>query len=110
MHLSEKATYEKPEQVANLWPDLLVKWLKRLGLESTNVQSASIRLESLVNSRNQIAHGKKLTVASRDELEKHAQAATLAMHEVAIGITEALEGKAYARRSHVMTIHTHAIT
>lgn len=109
-HLDAKASYEKPEGVANLWPDLLMTWLKRLGLDSANIQSEKARLESLVNSRNQIAHGKKLTVANRAELDKHAHAATLAMHEVAIGISEALDKKLYARSANVMTILPHAIT
>lgn len=108
-HLNSPATYEKPENVANLWPDLLMSWQKRLGLDSTVVQNEKTRLESLVNSRNQIAHGKNLTVASRSELDKHAEAATLAMHEVAIGITDALDKKLYARASKVMTILPHAI-
>lgn len=108
-HLDAKASYEKPEAVGNLWPDLLMSWLSRLGLDSTNVQGEKTRLDSLVNSRNQIAHGKKLTVANRGELDKHVQAATLAMHEVAVGITEALEKKQYARNASVMTILPHAV-
>lgn len=107
--LNAIATYDRPESIANLWPDLLASWLTRLGLDSTNVRSEKVRLESLVNTRNNVAHGKNLTIANRAELERHAQAATLAMHEVAIGITEALEGKLYARSASVMTIVGHAI-
>lgn len=108
-HLNAKATYEKPENIANLWPDLLMSWLKRLGLDSTTVQSEKKRLESLVDTRNHIAHGKKLPVASRAELEKHAQAATLAMHEVAVGVTDALDKNLYARNGTIMTILCHAV-
>jgi MAE_28990/MAE_18760-like HEPN len=110
LHLDAKASYEKPEAVANLWPDLLMNWLSRLGLESVNVQGEKTRLDSLVSSRNQIAHGKKLTVANRAELEKHVQAATLAMHEVAVGISEALEKKLYTRGASVMTVLPHAVS
>lgn len=95
--LDEPATYERPEAIANLWPDLLMSWQKRLGLAFDNVKSEKTRLESLVETRNHIAHGKNLTVANRAELDKHANAATLAMHEVAIGITEALEQRLYGR-------------
>lgn len=109
MHLDAKASYEKPEAVGNLWPDLLMGWLSRLGLDSTNVQGEKNRLDRLVSSRNQIAHGRKLTVANRGELDKHVQAATLAMHEVAVGITDALEKKLYARSASVMTILPHAV-
>lgn len=105
---SSKPTFERPENIANLWPDLLTKWLKRLGLDARTVEAEKQRLDTLVDTRNQIAHGKKLPVASRAELSKHAQAATLAMHEVAVGVTDALEKKLYKRSSVVMTIMGHA--
>ncbi|MDR3409351.1 MAG: MAE_28990/MAE_18760 family HEPN-like nuclease [Formivibrio sp.] len=109
-HLNEKATYQKPENVANLWPDLLMSWQSRLGLDTKMVQNEQTRLESLVTTRNHIAHGKKLTVSNRAELDAHAKAATLAMHEVAVGIADALDNKLYLRSSQVMTIFPHAIT
>lgn len=107
--LKGKPTFERPENIANLWPDLLIKWLTRLGLDTRNVEAEKQRLETLVDTRNQIAHGKKLPVSNRAELNKHAQAATLAMHEVAVGVTEALEKKLYRRSSTVMTIIGHAL-
>lgn len=108
-HLDEVAEYERPGQIANLWPDLLEKWLVRLNLGADYVSRERTLLESLVNSRNQIAHGKKLMVSSRSELDKYANAATLAMHEVAIGIADSLETKAYLRYSKVNTILGHAV-
>ncbi|HPG60686.1 MAG TPA: MAE_28990/MAE_18760 family HEPN-like nuclease [Casimicrobium sp.] len=108
-HLNDPATYKRPDNIANLWPDLLMSWQKRFGLDSTNVLNEKVRLESLVNNRNQIAHGKKLVVANRAELDSHAYAATLAMHEVAVGIADALENRLYARSSKVMTIVAHAV-
>lgn len=108
-HLDQVADYERPQQIANLWPQLLLEWLGRLDLQSRCVSDERTLLESLVYSRNQIAHGKKLTVASRVELDKYSRAATLAMHEVAIGITEALEKELYKRHSIVNTILGHAV-
>jgi len=108
-HLNEPARYERPDNIANLWPDLLVEWLTRLGLDTTNVQQEKLRLDTLVRNRNQIAHGKRLSVADRAELDRHAHAATLAMHEVAVGIANALEQKSYARHATVMTILSHAV-
>lgn len=107
--LTEPANYERPDNVANLWPDLLSSWLDRFNLDSTAVSQEKARLDTLVNSRNQIAHGKKLTVANRTELDLHANAATLAMHAVAIGVMDALEQRRYARNSRVMTILSHAM-
>lgn len=106
--LTEPANYERPDSVANLWPDLLASWLERFNLDSTTVAQEKVRLDRLVTSRNQIAHGKKLTVANRSELDLHANAATLAMHAVAVGVMDALEQKRYARSSRVMTILSHA--
>jgi hypothetical protein len=108
-HLSKPASYERPEGIANLWPDLLLKWQSRFAIDSSNVQNERTRLENLVNTRNQIAHGKNLTVANRAELDKHSHSATLAMHEVAVGITDALDKRLYARQSKVMTVFSHAV-
>lgn len=109
LHLNQKAEYERPDNIANLWPDLLMRWQTNLGLQCSAVLSEKARLDTLVTSRNQIAHGKNLTVANRAELDKHSHAATLAMHEVAIGISDALEKKLYHRASQVMTILPHAV-
>lgn len=108
-HFQEKAVYERPDNIANLWPDLLMRWQTNLGLQCAAVQGEKTRLDTLVKARNNIAHGKKLTVANRAELDKHLNAATLAMHEVAVGIAEALEKKLYLRSSQVMTVLQHAV-
>ncbi len=109
-HFNQKAEYERPDTIANLWPDLLMRWQTNLGLQCTTVLSEKTRLDTLVTSRNQIAHGKKLTVANRAELDKHSYAATMAMHEVAVGIADALEKQLYSRSSKVMTILPHAVS
>ena len=107
--LEEVAEYDRLPQIANLWPDLLHDWLSRLDLSSEYVTNGHATLEALVYNRNQIAHGKKLMVASRAELDKFSEAATLAMHEVAVGISEALEKRTYRRHSFVNTILGHAV-
>lgn len=108
-HLDMAAEYERPRQIANLWPDLLAEWLIRLNLSAQYVTSERTLLESLVTSRNQIAHGKKLMVSSRSQLDRYAHAAQLAMHEVALGIADALEKKTYKRHATVCTILGHAV-
>lgn len=107
-HLGKEAVYDRPDNIANLWPDLLREWLSKFNIESKNISAVHAHLESLVNNRNQVAHGKKLTVKNRAELDKYADAALMAMHEVAIGVTEALENKSYLRRADVRTIMNHA--
>lgn len=106
--LEQNATFERPDNIANLWPNLLIYWLDRLDLNHNNVQQNSKQLDSLVNNRNQIAHGKKLTISTLPQLDEYANAAKLAMHEVAIGIADALEKQLYLRRSRVMTVLGHA--
>lgn len=107
-HLEEVANYERPPKIANLWPDLLAEWLQKLNLDAKYVSEGYLTLETLVESRNQIAHGKKLMVSNRADLEKYSNAATLAMHEVAVGISDALEKKTYKRHSFVCTILGHS--
>lgn len=93
----EKASIARPDQVANLWPDLLLEWLARLGLDRKEVETHRAKLESLVSNRNQIAHGKRLIVKDFTELDTYAEAASLAMHGVFLGITNALEDRLYVR-------------
>jgi hypothetical protein len=107
-HLGKEAIYDRPDNIANLWPNLLREWLSRFYIESNNIAAVHAHLESLVNNRNQVAHGKKLTVKSRAELDKYADAALMAMHEVAVGVAEALQHKSYLRRADVRTIMNHA--
>ncbi len=107
--INKYAEYESPPEISNLWPDLLISWLKKLGLGCSLVSSHKTVLHSLVDNRNKIAHGKKITVSSRADLDQYFQVATLAMHEVAIEICEALERKSYQRHSHVYTILEHSV-
>lgn len=95
--LDEKASFARPDHVANLWPDTLLKWLTRLGLDRNEVEAHRAKLERLVNNRNQIAHGKKLVVKDLTELDTYADAASLAMHGVFLGVANALEKRLYAR-------------
>jgi hypothetical protein len=107
--MDDEARYERPHQIANLWPDLLMRWLTKLNLGQRTVGEQKTLLESLVSNRNQIAHGKKLTIASRDELDKYSHAATLAMHEVAVGIVDALDRKAYLTSGANETVLNHSM-
>lgn len=107
-YLNAEATYERPSNIANLWPDLLSEWLSKFNLGAANILADKALLESLVSNRNQIAHGKRLTIKSRADLDKYAHAATMAMHEVAVGIADALEKKTYRRHANVRTIFNHA--
>jgi hypothetical protein len=108
VEISKLAEYELPPEIANLWPDLLITWLKRLDLGYSVIDSHQAVLHALVDNRNKIAHGKKLTISSRADLDQYFQVATSAMHEVAIEVCEALEKRTYQRSSHVFTVLEHA--
>ena len=97
-----------PPEIANLWPDLLISWMDKLGLGHEIITANHAVLHSLVDNRNKIAHGKKISVSGRADLDQYFQVATLVMHEVAIEICEALETRGYQRYSHVSTILEHA--
>ena len=106
--IDKYAEYDLPPEISNLWPDLLILWLKKLGLGYSIITSNHTVLHALVDNRNKIAHGKKLTISGRADLDQYFQVATSAMHEVAIEICEALESRSYRRYSHVYTIFEHA--
>ncbi|MGZ8302419.1 MAG: MAE_28990/MAE_18760 family HEPN-like nuclease [Telluria sp.] len=106
--LDEAADFENIGETSNLWPDLLLSWLNRLDLKSKNVEEQTHYLHELVESRNKIAHGQRLTISTRAAFDSYSKAATLAMHEVALGVADALEHKSYQRFGAVSTILNHA--
>ncbi|WP_282294695.1 MAE_28990/MAE_18760 family HEPN-like nuclease [Stenotrophomonas sp. PS02289] len=106
--LDDVATYERPGQISNLWPDLLLEWLARLGLEDAEVLEQQVLLASLVSNRNLIAHGKRVQIDDRKQFEKYYRAATNAMHGVAIGVVDSFDKGAYKRRAPLsVTINAH---
>lgn len=106
--LNETADFENIGETSNLWPDLLLSWLTRLDLKYSNVVEQTHFLHELVDSRNKIAHGQRLTISTRLAFDSYSKAATLAMHEVAIGVAEALENQSYQRFGIVSTVMNHA--
>ena len=83
--LDDTAEFDNIAETSNLWPDLLKSWLDKLDLDSENVEAQKYFLHELVNSRNKIAHGQRLTISTRANFDTYSKAATLAMHEVALG-------------------------
>ena len=104
------ARYDSPPEIANLWPDLLILWLKKLDLGYSIIDSHRAILHALVDNRNKIAHGKKLTISNKVDLDQYFQVATSAMHEVAIEICEALESKRYQRNDFPSTTLHHSLS
>lgn len=106
--LHQEARYGRPPQIANLWPELLSEWLVKLGLPSKETDAGRTSLDSLVQNRNHIAHGKKLSIADPAALDAYAHIALLAMHEVAVGMVSSFDTKSYRRTAATSTQLNHS--
>lgn len=85
------------ETNSNLWPGLAKENSIEVGLPTTKLDAYEVELRALVSRRNDIAHGKSMVVRDLAEYQKYEDAATLAMHELAVAVLEALEQKQYLR-------------
>jgi len=80
---------------SNLNPQKLREYCQQLVLQHGTVGEYERELRSLVGRRNHIAHGKKTEVPNLAEYEKLEHVVFTVMHEVAIGVVEALEQQAF---------------
>ncbi len=85
----------KLETNSNLWPRLLIANSSSVGLACSAAQDHAVKLQSLVSRRNEIAHGRRMTISSLAEYQEYEDAAIVVMHELAISVLEALESKSY---------------
>lgn len=86
------------ETDSNLWPDVFVRECARIGVNSTMLESSRIRLQALVSRRNDIAHGKNMTIKSVEEYSEYEHAALLVLHDLAVQVLNVIENKAYMTR------------
>ncbi len=80
---------------SNLWPDVFERECLKVGVRSDEIQKQHNRIKALVSRRNDIAHGKTMTIKSVGEYSEYENAAMLVMHDLAIQVLEILEGQAY---------------
>ncbi len=83
------------ETESNLWPSVFERECARIGLKSTTLESSRVRLQALVSRRNDIAHGKNMTIKSVDEYSEYEHATLLVLHDLAVQVLNAIENKAY---------------
>lgn len=83
------------ETESNLWPDVFERECARIGVKSTTLESSRRRIEALVSRRNDIAHGKNMTIKSVEEYSEYEHAALLVLHDLAVQVLEVIENKAY---------------
>jgi hypothetical protein len=82
---------------SNLWPDTFVKGCVALGVVCDEVEKHRTQLSTLVARRNDIAHGKEMTISSVEEYSRYENAAMCVMHELGIKVLELANDRAYLR-------------
>jgi hypothetical protein len=80
---------------SNLYANLLKSNLASLELPTDFVDSHTIRINSLVGRRNEIAHGKPLFIKQLNDYEELEHDVSLLMYELAYALVDALDTQAY---------------
>lgn len=94
--LQETATFPIDARLkteSNLWPNIFERESKRIGITCVELDVHRTRIKTLVARRNDIAHGKKMTIATLAEYHEYENAALCVMHELAIRAMEVIEGE-----------------
>ena len=100
--LAEPVTFPlKLETQSNLWANLAMENNSAVGLSCPLFEQFRVQLNSLVNRRNEIAHGKKLVIRSLAAYQPYEDAAFLAMHELAVAVVDCLEKRDYLKNAHL---------
>lgn len=80
---------------SNLWPNVFERECARVGIVSTALQASRTRIKALVSRRNDIAHGKSMTIKSIEEYNDYEKAVLLVMHDLAVQVLDILEKQSY---------------
>jgi hypothetical protein len=83
------------ETRSNLWPSLLRENCALILLPHEMADLYDTELKALVSRRNDIAHGQKMIVAKVEDYQALEHAALLVMHELGVGVVEALDKALY---------------
>jgi hypothetical protein len=79
----------------NLWPNVFERECAKVGIVSTALQASHPRIKTLVSRRNDIAHGKSMTIKSIEEYNEYEKAVLLVMHDLAVQVLDILENQTY---------------
>jgi hypothetical protein len=85
------------ETESNLWPNVFERECAKVGIVSKTLQASRARFNVLVSRRNDIAHGKNMTIKSVEEYTDYEKAVLLVMHELALQVLDILENQSYKR-------------
>lgn len=96
--MSEPAKFQiKLETEHNLWPNIFRENTQKIALPTAIIDEHATRIKTLVARRNEIAHGQKMIIKDIDEYQKYEDSVLLIMHELAVNIIDALEGKKHLK-------------
>lgn len=87
----------RPDADSNLWPNVFERECARVGITSDELNSQRHRIKTLVARRNDIAHGKVMTIKSVEEYSQYEKATTMVMHDVAISVLSVLSEGSYKK-------------
>lgn len=83
------------ETESNLWPNIFERECARVGIKSSVLDEARARIKALVSRRNDIAHGKNMTIRSVDEYTEYENATFLVLHDLAVQVLDIIETRQY---------------
>ena len=82
---------------SNLWPSVFERECAKIGIHSTTLQSSRTRIQALVARRNEIAHGKSMTIKSIEEYTEYENVTLLILHDLAVQVLDILEKETYKK-------------
>lgn len=85
------------ETDSNLWPNVFDDECLKIGIISKVLDENRRLIKTLVARRNEIAHGKSMTITSVTEYTEYEQATLLVLHDLAIQLVELIESKSYIK-------------
>jgi hypothetical protein len=83
---------------SNLWPDVFERECSKVGIVSSEIQEYRTRIQALVSRRNDIAHGKSMTIKSIDEYSEYERAVIFVLHGLALQVLEIIENQAFIEK------------
>jgi hypothetical protein len=96
-HMNEVANLQDFSGTTNLWPDQIVKMLNRIGASIPELSSYRSTIATLVNIRNDLAHGKSIRVKSFSDYENYESGALSVGLAIFFEVQGVLDGKNYLR-------------
>jgi hypothetical protein len=98
------SSVEFPDEVrlktnSNLWPNVFEDESQKNGIVCEELDKHRQKIKSLVARRNEIAHGKSMTIESVEEYHIYEDATLCIMNELAIKIIEIINARQYVNAS-----------